>query len=228
MDKALPACLAAAALAALAGCDAGSDRVANLNPFASFETRCSRLPAASITVHVPVVSFREDESQSYEALSQLSEITGTSHRTVGLTQARLSYASTLETRGLEDRRNGRVCARPGIEVTLAVAPMTVFIAREYAHDACRRAATYAHEMKHVEVYRAFVQEGAERLRRELPSVLGGHVHFAPDAARSQQALQAALDTYLSAFLKESSETIRARHADVDSPEEYARIDGACA
>lgn len=204
---------------------AGLDR---FNPFASFETRCESLPPAHFEVEAAPVTFTEDYSQSLRTLTARHDGAQIHHRTVGLTEGRLAYESTLESKGLEDRAGGRVCARPSVRVVFSATPMVVFIAREVADDACRRNLILEHEMKHVAVYREYLNELVAATRRELPSLYGERVVYARDAHESQETMRRRLKTFMHGFMQAHYTEIKRRQADIDTPEEYTRLSRACA
>ena len=196
------------------------------NPFASFESRCADLPPPRIEVSAAPVEFAEDYGTSFRALSRMQEPTQGRHRTVGLTQARLGYESTLESHGLQDR-GGRVCARPNITLVFTATPMTVYVAREVADDDCRRKAIREHEMKHVAVYQEYLPLLVGRARQQLNTLYGSEVVYGSDAKASQQAMRARLQTFMQPLMQAAYAELRARHAAVDTPEEYLRLERAC-
>src|SRR5581483_11386096 len=196
---ALPFLLLAVLLAAPCATFAGVlDR---FNPFASFEARCEALPPARFDVVAAPVTFTEDYSQSLRTLTARHDGAQIHHRTVGLTEGRLAYESTLETKGLEDRPGGRVCARPSVRVVFSASPMVVFVARELADDGCKRAMIREHEMKHVAVYRDYLKELVELTQRELPALYGDEVIYARDAHESQEALRQRLQAFMHGFMQ---------------------------
>jgi hypothetical protein len=197
------------------------------NPFASFESRCEALPAPQFQVITIPVSFTVDDSVSLRTLSRMNDGPSDRHRTVGLTKGQLAYDSTLESKGIEDRRGARVCSRPSVTVVLKMTPMTVYIARELAQDKCRRPAVLEHEMKHVAVYREYLGEVARDMREELPRALGTEVVYGPDAQAAQAAMRQRLQAFMRTFMQNRYAELRARQAAVDTPEEYARLSNGC-
>lgn len=107
-------------------------------------------------------------------------------------------------------------------------PVTVYVAREIAHDTCRREVTREHELKHVEVDREVLDEAAQRLREELPARLGTVALHGSSGAALSSTFETSLRTYLSAFMREQHALLAQRQAEVDSASEYARVAGACA
>ncbi|MEO5698882.1 MAG: hypothetical protein ABIS17_14225 [Casimicrobiaceae bacterium] len=198
------------------------------NPLASFESRCQALPLGQLQVRAAPVEFGEDYGESFRTLSRLNENMPGRHRTVGLTQARLGYEFTLESRGLEDRRGGRVCARPSLSVVFSATPMTVYVAREFADDDCRRGAIRDHEMQHVGVYREYLGELVRQAETELSLVFGDQPIYARDAEAARRTTRERLRTFMHAFMQPRYAELKARQAAIDTAEEYERLARRCA
>ena len=106
-------------------------------------------------------------------------------------------------------------------------PLTVYVAREAADDPCMRAVIREHEMKHVAVYDAYLQEAADGLALVLPAEFGSEVRYTSDETRTRQAVEARIKQFLADRLQQGGRELELRQRSVDSPEEYARIAAAC-
>ena len=215
------------ALAALGGCDALTGAANKVNPFASFETRCARLPASRVEVVQGEVTPTQDHSLSHRSLTQLAQDDPDAHRTYGLTRATFSENAQLDIRGLRDASTKRSCARPQVRVELGMGPMTVYVARELEGDACRVAAVTEHEMKHVAVYRDHLRAAAADLADRLPELYGQRVFVAGDSAQTEAQMRGMLQEFMGAFMRESTRRLKARQDEVDSAEEYDHVGRAC-
>ena len=213
---------ALAVCAFLAGCGREG------NPFASFDTRCAKLPAPRFDVVATPLSFDRDDTRPIAELTVKSGSALATHRTMGLTTAMFGQSTDIDLHVVDDRRGSRACGTPTVRVELSMQPMTVFIAREVAETPCQRDATLAHEMKHVEVFRQVLEEAARALEREFPDAIGAELRRAANAAELQQRLILGVRDYLGQFMKDWQRTLDARQREVDSPEEYARVAAACA
>ncbi|MFO1284349.1 MAG: hypothetical protein U1F51_18165 [Burkholderiales bacterium] len=218
--------LAAALLAAAAGCGPRSGGLGTA-AFAGFEARCENLPAARFEVVTAPVEVREDYSLAYVELEKLADASAPRHRTVGLTQAKFGYRSTLEFEGIEDPRSGRVCARARVRVEVTTAPMTVFVAREYRGDPCREPIIIEHERRHVAVFETYAAEWAERLASELNAKVGGAIRYAPTMADAQTALKTEIAAHLEAFMDRARSDLAERHARIDTRYEYEKLVRVC-
>src|SRR5450432_1276117 len=167
-------CAAAAALL-LCGCDAVTSAAEKYNPFASFETRCARLPPSRIEVRQAAIEVVTDDRLSFRDLTRLSEGNPSTHRTLGLTRAEFRQDAQIDIAGLHDASGARACSRPQIRVELSMAPMTVYVASELRDIECARNVVLEHEMKHVAVYRRHLADAAAELEATLPRLFGQRV-----------------------------------------------------
>jgi len=213
-------------LALAAGCDRArnfADNVARER----FEERCGSLPPGGVDVVRIRHPFDVDRSRSQGDLEQLGESTSPRHRTVGLTRASFGYRSTIDLDGLEDARGGRACARPRVRVEVELSGMTVYVAREYAHDACAETLILTHERAHVAVFDRYADEAVRTLAAELGAHFGGRTRHGATMPALQAALQAELREWLDAFMARARDELAARNAAVDAPDEYALLARRC-
>ena len=121
------------------------------SPFASFETRCGKLPPTHLKVVAVPFTFERDDSQSIETLTAKRGSALATHRANGLTAAAFGYSADIELNAVDDRRGSWTCGMPRLRVELSMQPVTVFVASELATGSCQHDVTLLHEMKHVEV-----------------------------------------------------------------------------
>ena len=209
------------------GVERVGEALANMSPSGSFEERCELLPAGSVEVELLPFSVTENRTLPFAALTQISDGPSPAHRTIGLTHANFGHRSSIDVKGLEDRVGHRACARPRVHVELFVRPMTVYVASEYAADPCRARTIREHEQRHVDVYSRYAGEAVDKLTRQLNAVVGNEPHFANTVGEAQHRLDRRIERALEAFMRESERTLVTRHAQVDTPEEYARVTNAC-
>jgi len=198
------------------------------NPAASFETRCATLPRPRFDVVVAPVSFVQDESRPSAELTAMSGSALTAQRTTGVTTAVFGQSTDIELSPVDDHDGARGCGTPRVRVELSMQPMTVFIASELAETPCLREATLSHEIRHVEVFRAVLEDAARALERELPGAVGAEPGRAKRPEELEQRLILALRSYLPQFMADWQRVLDQRQAGVDSPEEYARVSAAFA
>ncbi len=212
----------ACGLAALVACDAGLS-----NPFASFEARCTALPATRFDIVAVPVRYAEDDTQSIDQLTLKSGKTPATHMTFGLTTANFGHRSEIEIHSLEDKAGGRACGTLQVRVEVSMRPMTVYLAHEIGISRCARTATFEHEMKHVAVFEAVLAEAARDLDAGIGARVGTGTQYAASRAELESRQNAAVAAYLSQFMADYQRVLHERQDAVDSPEEHARVKGAC-
>jgi hypothetical protein len=209
----------------------GCDKVTNLGArvgLVPFEKVCARqLPPTSVDIATVPVDYTVDTTRSYHELTVMAPEAGSYDRALGLTLARVGYKSSTALQGIEQKQGGRACVRPAIRITLALEPMTVFVANEYHGDSCREAVIIEHERKHVAVYSQFIAQLAGELRTAIAADFGDTIFFAPDRAQAEREIGDRLAVHLEPMMRDSLTRIRERQRTVDSPEEYARVAAAC-
>ena len=192
------------------------------SPFASFETRCGKLPPTHLKVVAVPLTFERDDSLTAKRGSALA-----THRANGLTAAAFGYSADIELNAVDDRRGSRTCGMPRLRVELSMQPVTVFVASELATGSCQHDVTLLHEMKHVEVLRQTLDRAARDLERDLPEEIGAELRHAKNPEELQQHFVVSVRDYLAQFMGERQRLLDEAQADVDSPEEYARVSNAC-
>lgn len=197
------------------------------SPFASFETRCGKLPPTHLKVVAVPLTFERDDSQSIETLTAKRGSGLATHRANGLTAAAFGYSADIELNAADDRRGSGTCGMPRLRVELSMQPVTVFVASELATGSCQHDVTLSHEMKHVEVLRQTLDRAARDLERDLPEAIGAELRHAKNREELEQRLVVSVRDYLAQFMGERQRLLNEAQADVDSPEEYARVSNAC-
>lgn len=192
----------------------------------AFAARCAALPAVAPEVSANPVAPRFDDTRSLAQLTAMYERASDLHETMGLTQTELGYATRLAANGLRDGDRG-VCMRVAVGVTIALSPMTVFVAREVAADPCRHAAVRSHEMRHVDVHAAFLRDAPDRLAARLVAADVGRVRHAANALALQEEAAAEVAAILAAAQDVDRAHLAAMQREVDTPAEYARVSALC-
>jgi hypothetical protein len=214
-------------LASFAGFERVGQAIASISPRGTFDARCAALPKSLVDVRLHPLQVIEDHDQPFVALAAMTRDRSPEHRTIGVTQANFGHRSTVDVKGVEDRRQARACVRPRVQVELFVDPITVYIAREYAADPCRANAIRAHEQRHVAVFESYAREAADRLGGDLAQLVGAAPHYGASLEDVQRTLDRRIGDALSLFMRDAERTLAERQAGVDTPEEYARVSGAC-
>jgi len=222
------AALACALAAGLAGCDVVTGAAQRAGVVPTFEAHCAKaLPPTRVEVAALPADHDTDFTRPYAELTRMGVEADANERVIGLTRARIGHAATITVVGIEEPGSRRVCVRPEIRVELSLTPMTVFVGREFRDDACRRSAIIEHELKHVDVYRETLEAMTREARDEIARAYGNTVMLFASRDEAQREIETALTGYLGPLLERSTREVRRRQADVDTPDEYARVAGAC-
>jgi hypothetical protein len=197
------------------------------NPFASFGTRCAKLPPTHFEVVAMPLTFERDDSQSIAALTMRRGSAFATHRTFGLTSAVFGYNTDIQLNVVDDRGESGACGTPRVRIELSMQAVTVYVASELAGQPCHHDVTLSHEMKHVEVFREALELAARDLARDFPVAIGVQLRPATNPSELQQRFVISVRDYLAQFMRDRQRTLDESQAAVDSPEEYARVSTAC-
>jgi hypothetical protein len=208
--------LASIAATLVAGCDA----------FRSFEAVCEqRLPAAKIEVTAQPVTYRTDLSLAATELAAKGAHTG-GRTLMGLVTADLKSSVTLGGSGIAERGKQRFCMRPAVTVRLEYSPMTLYIAREHPEGSCAHRITLEHEYQHIRVYQQYLDGIAKDIDTALRADLGGKVLYFHSEAEGDAHVQKILEERLAPYVENTMRQVMVLQKQVDSPQEYARLDRA--
>ena len=207
-------CAVMCCVAVLAGCDL-------VRPF---DQICERnLRPASFGVVVAPMRHELDLSQSAAQLSARGAASS-GRLVLGITNGSMKSTVAAAGNAITSPLSRRYCVRPQVEVTLAVVPLKVAIAREQAPGSCEHGLTLAHEMKHVLVYERFLQEVAESVEAELKARVGDQVRHFASRAEGERELPALVERTVKPLIEAGMHEVGRRQAAIDTPEEYARLD----
>lgn len=198
----------------LAGCDA----------WRPFDQVCeSRLAAASFRVQAAPMQHELDLSQNAAQLgARGAAVAG--RLVLGITSAQMKSTVSAAGNALTAPLSRRYCVRPQVEVTLAVEPLRVAIAREQPPGSCEHGLTLRHEMKHVLVYERFLQEVVAQVEAELKAQIGDQVRHFASRADGERELPLLIERTVKPLIEAGMRQAQQRQAAIDTPEEYARLD----
>jgi len=217
---------AALAVAAIivAGCASPPPR--DRGPKVSFETECAqRLPPGKVSVRTVPVRPALDESRSYHDLTRMAGEDGR-RWVLGLTKPTLRVEARWGFAGFTDRRSGRTCVRPSLQMTLRYEPVVVFVGREFLDDTCAYEFIRAHEERHVEVHVRKLDEVARQMQQELHARLAGVTHVGTRDDLERQLKAEVRDEWIPKA-EAALQDVKREHAAIDTPEEYARSRTVC-
>ena len=199
----------------LSGCERAVERYCAL-----------RLAPAHYNVTVDELTPRTQQRYSASELDHLDEHPS-NETTLGLTSAK-SRSEAHITLHAVGAPGGGVCVRPDVSLALGYAGLRVDLARELRPNTCTYNQVLAHEMRHVGVYRSFLGEARTTLEAALEERLPrSRVYRFSSMTEAGAYFEKLQDEWLSPASLEVLDGVAARQAEVDTPEEYQRLSGAC-
>lgn len=132
--------------------------------------QCDRqLPPAHIEVRA---RFAEPAISYALSAREIKPLSGTTLPGVslGLTQVHRRVEQRVSLSTLRSKLDGRACARPHIELTLALYQARVYVASELAGNDCAVAAVWHHELRHFAIYQETLMDTA----REVEALMRAH------------------------------------------------------
>lgn len=123
------------------------------------------------------------------------------------------------------------CVRvANVEGHFTVEPL-MLIARDYRKGTCEYNAVLEHEKKHLSTLLDFQQEYARKFKIRLKKIIKD-VNTAQVASNSQveliqQQIQNQINTQVQAYFDQITPVLQRRQQEVDSPEEYRRVNAMC-
>ena len=140
------------------------------------------------------------------------------------TEARVQLATEFKT--TQDPRSSRECVAPRVKVTLSYEPIVIYIGREFVPGSCAYEAVLAHEMRHLNAYRAHYAAVEAQLRASLRR------HFEVPAqpvplGQGQARLEQDIEQHWLPAIKAELQKAEAQQRAIDSPQEQARLSKVC-
>jgi hypothetical protein len=127
--------------------------------------------------------------------------------------------------------NGMACIWVSdVQIKLQYDPI-VYVSREFAPGTCYHAAVLEHEHKHVAVDRALLNMFAPELQRAIQDVVQTEARRGPmyksQLDSASREIQTLVETRLNKMMDNLSTVRQARQAQIDTPQEYIRVQNLC-
>lgn len=193
---------------------------------ARFALRCEREMKPLFEVEAREIAFDLSNEVGSRVLHQRATHATTSDLMLGLTAGTTRTEISFGGASLLDKATARECIAPHITVELAYMPVSVFVAREFPASSCPYREIYAHEMRHIDIYRASLPLVAARVRDELARRYGDRPLYAA-AGQGQERLRDDVDGWLRPLVKAELARVELQQVELDNPEETFRMSHAC-
>ena len=211
---------AAFGLALLAASGLASARTA-------FEARCDDAAHESgATFATRARGWRIDNTVSYRDLTRMKRPGVRNGYVLGLTRTESRVAIQVDGSLLASPDGRTECVMPRIAVFLYYQPIVVYVGREFEPDSCAYREILAHEMRHLKSYLEYLPKVEERVRARLGGRFAGKPLYAR-TGESRMLLQREIDGNWMPYIKGEMGRVEKLQADIDSPQEYARLSKVC-
>lgn len=190
------------------------------------------LDPTSIRVRVTPSSmvYRYDASvnelSARSAREPLSSASHGRHVTLGLTESKFYTRATFSGRLMEDRLTRTACMRPSIDIEISVGPQTISIASEFPQGTCSFNAIMEHELRHARTNQSIAESIGSRLRQAIVQAYGQQIFYG-DASSLQSGIIQNIESEWLTWASREADEGNALHAQIDTPDEYARMRTVC-
>ncbi|MFC0253989.1 hypothetical protein [Massilia consociata] len=196
-------------------------------PRSEFQARCEDTIGESLLVLTGSQSgYRIDNSLGFRSLTVMKGRTRPGQVVLGLTRTESRVSINVGGRLLTDPGSGYECIAPHIEVRLTYPPIVVYISREFRPGSCAYEEVLAHEMRHLNTYLDHLPRAEARVRAALAQRFENKPLYAR-IGQAQSLLQREIDRGWMPYIKSEMAKVEALQADIDSPQEYARLGKVC-
>ena len=192
-----------------------------------FESRCAAAAHEAVTTFATRSSgWRIDNTLSYRDLTRMKRPGVPGGFVLGLTRTESRVAIQADGTLLQSPDRTMECVLPRIAVTLYYQPIVVYVSREFKPGSCAYDAILAHEMRHLKSYLEYLPKVEERVRARLGGRFAGKPLYAR-TGESRMLLQREIDRNWMPYIKGEMGRVEKLQADIDSPQEYARLSKVC-
>lgn len=203
------------------------------SPAAAQSNGCTGFPPAKLDLNTVLVPVQRDDALTIGQLTRLPgrtpgpASTADSH-VLGLTQARYGEQSQVSAL-FKTMGDGTYCASASaLTISFGFQQRIVHVASEIPAGSCLHGEVLAHEMRHVAVDEALLQEMMPQIRNRLEQAIA---EMAPVRSRSQSQAMAAvrrpLESAMRRIMQDFGRERDRRQAQVDTVEEYERVSRVC-
>lgn len=202
-------------------------------PAAAQSNGCGGFPPTKLTLDTVLAPIKRDDGLSIAQLTRLpgrtpGPVSTTDSHVLGLTQARYGEQSQVQAL-FKSMGDGTYCASASaLTISFGFQQRVVHVAGEIPANSCLHGEVLAHEMRHVAVDEALLNEMMPQIRSRLEQVIDG---MEPVRSRSQTQAMAAirrpLESAMRRIMQEFGRERDRRQAKVDTVEEYERVSRVC-
>lgn len=189
-----------------------------------FALRCESEMRPQLEVRAHPATFNVNTTISSKVLNTRSSYASVNQLLLGMTSGTTRTEILVDAPSLA--AGARECVSPRVLVELSYRPIDVYVAREFNAHSCSYREVYAHEMRHVAIYR----EALPRLQQQVMGMLRERFGERPLYAPTGQGLARVedyVDNVLRPFIRGELAKVELLQRQLDTPDESFRLSHAC-
>lgn len=189
---------------------------------------CDRLPKPTVTLKRHQEAFSLDLQTSFRTLTLLGPTsTRPGMQVLGLTRGTAIVSFQTRIVSYVDPGGRWECASPQLTVTYGYSPMTVYVAREFPRGSCAWNEIHRHELRHVRTYQDHLESIEPELREALQKRFVTGDPWRGPVGQTRNRIQQELEERWAPYVKRMINKVDLAQAQIDTPEEYARVASSC-
>lgn len=192
----------------------------------AFDLRCEREMKPHIEVISSIATYKLNNTISSRVLNTRGTYATVHQMLLGMTSGTNRTEILLDGPSLQDKPNRRECLAPRILVQLAYQPIDVYVAREFNTYSCAYREVFAHEMRHVSIYRENLPLVEDKIRKALAERYGDRPMYAP-LGQGLDLLEQDVDNWLRPMIRDELARVEKVQRELDSPDEVFRLSHSC-
>lgn len=197
-------------------------------PVISLADDCEGLPLPSLRLERLEVPASLSSKYTYRTLNNLgASVLRPGHQVLGLTRARIEVRYDLRVVRRLDPGGRFECASPQILISYGYGEMMMYVASEFPEGSCGYRAVAEHERRHVQRYVEHVAQIEAEVTESLRQRFQGIRAWRRPAGETQAELARELNDRWLPYVRRLMLQVEASQAEIDTPEEYARVTTSC-
>ncbi|MES2162608.1 MAG: hypothetical protein V4476_15720 [Pseudomonadota bacterium] len=192
-----------------------------------FQIRCEDTIAKTVSVlSAKQNGYTINNQLPYRALTAKYGSIDNKMVTLGLTVTKGQYSVDLGGQILQAPVSGYECIAPRVELKLNYSPVLIYVGNEFAPGSCGYTAILEHEQRHLQAYMENLARVEQVVRDALNKRFEAKPLYAPSGT-AMSALEHEINGSWFPFIRDEFDKGKAKQAEIDSPEEYARLGKVC-
>lgn len=192
----------------------------------TFEQYCeSTLGPTMVSVVIGQYEVVYDYTKRVYELTQMAE--NSKGLTLGLTTSRPNIGFVWDMRAMQDSASKKFCMRPKIVLSINPGDQLVYVGKEFQQGSCAFNEILGHELKHVDTNLAMAKQVAKFMEQYIRASVENRVIYGDSRQQLEQYIIEAIQDHWLPMAKLELGRTREKHREIDSPEEYMRVNNSC-